>query len=100
MHPHPNCTNGEDEVDCFDEYIAKKFVSRSADFICQSPYHNDGQNTTPTIHIIATACDGFHECWNGVDEKGCNLNGTQYTIGKCNILVTNVKTSYQAQVLS
>ena len=32
MHPHPNCTNGEDERDCYEEYIERKFVSQSGIF--------------------------------------------------------------------
>ena len=32
MHPHPNCTNGEDERDCYEEYIERKFVSPSGIF--------------------------------------------------------------------
>ena len=81
MHPHPQCVDGEDELDCFDSYIERGFVSNSADFVCQSPYHNDGQNKTATIYILATACDGVIECWQGADEDGCNLNVLQFTIG-------------------
>ena len=81
MHPHPNCTNGEDEIGCLDKYVEKGLVSKSANFICQSPYHNDGQNVTPTVQIMATACDGNPECWLSADEEGCNLNATTYVIG-------------------
>ena len=82
MHPHSNCIDGEDELDCFDDYISKGLVSKSADFICQSPFHNDGQTRTATVKILATACDGNPECWKADDEQNCNLNGIQYTIGE------------------
>ena len=82
MHPHSDCTDGEDELDCFDEYIEKGLVSKSADIICQSPFHNDGQTMTPTVQILATACDGNPECWQDADELNCNMNGFQYTTGK------------------
>ena len=81
MHPHPQCKDGEDEAQCFDQYIERGFASPSADFVCQSPYHNDGQNKTPSILILATACDGNPECWQGADEQSCNMNEIQYTIG-------------------
>ena len=82
MHPHPACVDGEDELDCFDKYIERGFVHKSVDFVCQSPYHNDGQNKTPVIMILSTACDGKTECWQGADEQGCNLNGIQFLICK------------------
>ena len=82
MHPHPACVDGEDELDCFDQYIERGFVHKSVDFVCQSPYHNDGQNKTPVIMILSTACDGKSECWQGADEQGCNLNGIQFSICK------------------
>ena len=73
MHPHPQCSDGEDEIGCFD-------ISSSADYVCQSPHHNDGSRT-PTINILAVRCDGISECWQGADEKGCNMNEFQYTTG-------------------
>ena len=82
MHPHPACEDGEDEEDCFDQYIERGFVKNSVDFVCQSPYHNAGQNKTPVTLILSTACDGNYECWQGADELGCNLNGIQYLIGE------------------
>ena len=80
MHPHPQCVDGEDEVDCFDQYLERGFVSLSADYVCQSPYHND-ESPSPTVNILAVSCDGIPECWKGVDEEGCNLNNSQYAIG-------------------
>ena len=73
--------DGEDEVGCFDQYVERGFVSQSADYVCQSPYHNDG-SSTPTVRIVAVSCDGIPECWQGVDEEGCNLSTTQYTAGE------------------
>ena len=50
MHPHPLCADGEDEIGCFDQYIDRGFVPSSADYVCQSPYHND-ETKTPTVNI-------------------------------------------------
>ena len=80
MHPHPQCSDGEDEIGCFDQYVKRGYISSSADYVCQSPYHNDGSRT-PTINILAVRCDGISECWQGADEEGCNMNGFQYTTG-------------------
>ena len=80
MHPHPKCVNGEDEDDCLDLYIERGFVSPSADYVCQSPYHNDG-SPSPTVNIVSVSCDGITECWKGADEEGCNLSTTQYATG-------------------
>ena len=81
MHPNPHCADGEDEIGCFEQYIDRGFVPETADFACQSPFHNDGENKTATVTILAVRCDGISECWKGLDEEGCNLNGIQYTVG-------------------
>ena len=80
MHPHPECADGEDEIGCFEQYIERGFVSSSADYVCQSPYHNDGSKT-PRVNILAVRCDGVSECWQGADEEGCNINGLHYMTG-------------------
>ena len=47
LHPHPDCIYekdgvfmAEDEEECFDEYKRKLLAEKSANFICQSPFHN------------------------------------------------------------
>ena len=92
LHPNPECIyekNGimvaEDEEECLDEYKRKGLLARSANLICQSPFHNsltpaifsnDFRNRTviPTgtiVQIVSTRCDGFYECFNNEDEYKC-----------------------------
>ena len=85
LHPNPECIyekNGimvaEDEEGCLDEYKSKGLVARSANLICQSPFHNsltpaifsdiynDGFDHPVTVipsetivQILSTRCDGF-----------------------------------------
>ena len=83
MRPHPACIDGEDEVGCFEQYIERGFVSKSANYICQSPYHNA---TEPIIEILATACDGNPECFKETDEQGCSFKWTVYFMSMLSIV--------------
>ena len=99
LHPNPECIyekNGimvaEDEEGCLDEYKSKGLVARSANLICQSPFHNsltpaifsnvynihsyEDENVTvipsgTIVQIVSTRCDGFYECFNNEDEYKC-----------------------------
>ena len=67
---HPQCSEGEDEMNCEEEYRRKGYIKDAAIFPCQSPHHNQ-DSSTPTVFIWAVRCDGFSECWKGEDEAGC-----------------------------
>ena len=69
---HPNCEGGEDEENCDEAYRAKKLVSDSALYRCDSPHHNPGTSTA-TVQILATRCDGREECYQGLDELYCDI---------------------------
>ena len=91
----------EDEENCFAEYKWKGLVAKSANLICQSPFHNidspsiktlafnftawnidlsmDYYNFTAIpsgiiVQILATHCNGILECWKGKDEENCGSN--------------------------
>ena len=84
----------EDEEGCFEEYKRKNLVDESANFICQSPDHNnmskaigytdprDGVYYTvipngTKVRVLSTRCNGIPECWNNEDEDKCNPNSTE-----------------------
>ena len=94
----------EDEEGCLDEYISKGLKARSANFKCQSPFHNNESqsvlSTTIThdgvlkkndiviekgiiVQILATRCNGVSECWNSEDEANCSFSiFITFSIGK------------------
>ena len=47
---------------------------------CQSPHHNKDSKTA-IVWILAVPCDGRRECYDGVDEDGCQED---QNIGKQN----------------
>ena len=81
----------EDEEGCFDEYKQKNLVDESADFICQSPNHNNMSEAIgyswryhftlipkgTKVWVLSTRCNGIPECWNNEDEDKCNPNSTE-----------------------
>ena len=105
----------EDEEGCFDEYKWRGLVAKSANLICQSPFHNiqsssiqslafnftawniaqerEYYNFTvlPTgiiVQILATHCNGIIECWNGEDEENCaSTTFKTVSIGKKGIVI-------------
>lgn len=113
MHPNPACLYknedgdiiAEDEESCIEtgEYKFKGVIKESANFVCQSKFHNERSeavistvfgiddndhyywynrtviNSSTIVNILATRCDGIIECLDGQDEKGCGL-GLSWTI--------------------
>ena len=85
----------EDEEDCFKEYKRKNLVEESANFICQSPDHNNMSKAIggkyfnhetsyislipngTKVQVLSTRCNGIPECWNNEDEDKCNPNSTE-----------------------
>ena len=58
LHPHPDCIYekygvrvAEDEEGCFTEYKRKGLLQDSANFICQSPFHN--KHSKPVLSTVA-----------------------------------------------
>ena len=109
LHPNIECIyekNGifvaEDEEECFDEYKRKGLIVNSANFVCQSPFHNtetpavvsnvyywDFYTTKFNVTVIprgtkveiqATRCNGIPECWINEDEEGCGLAQWEATL--------------------
>ena len=112
MHPNPECIYekdgvmvAEDEEGCFDEYMRKGFISKTANIICSSPDHNTMSpavisknfdsdyppyyikyNVTviprgTIVQISGITCDGISNCWDGIDEKSfCGFTPFQ-TVG-------------------
>ena len=103
LHPNPACIyqKGDqmvaaDEEGCLEEYKKKRLLGRSANYECQSFFHNpdslpilatvrnmssdeDVPNVTviargTIVHILATKCNGVKECWNGIDEDNCGFD--------------------------
>ena len=88
----------EDEESCLetDEYKFKGVIKESANFMCQSKFHNERSeavtaiiydaddyiflynqtviNSSTIVNIFATRCDGIVECFDDQDEKFCGLN--------------------------
>ena len=61
LHPHPDCIYekdgvlvAEDEEECFNEYKRKLLAERSANFICQSPFHN--QESKAILSNVGITC--------------------------------------------
>ena len=89
----------EDEEGCLDtgEYKFKGVIKESANFKCQSKFHNKRSeaviadildlsngyihytynqtviNSSTIVNILATRCDGIVECLDGEDERDCGL---------------------------
>jgi hypothetical protein len=76
---HPQCDEGEDEDDCLAEYRRRGFLDSSATMRCESPHHNS-ESGTPTVTIWATPCDGREECFQGRDERGCDIGWIAYLL--------------------
>jgi hypothetical protein len=68
---HPQCDKGEDEEECEAEYRRRGYLDSSAIMRCESPHHNS-KSDTPTVKIWAAPCDGREECFEGLDERGCD----------------------------
>ena len=85
LHPslkcdqHPQCDEGEDEVDCRQDYLDKGFMSDKDTFRCQSKHHNDDSQTARVL-IWSTPCNNKEECWNGEDEENCGSGWVGYLI--------------------
>ena len=79
MVPHPLCKDGEDEMQCKQEYIKKRRTYEYANFACESPHHNIDSNTA-SVTIYATACDGFAECFKDIDELNCEVAIPNYIL--------------------
>ena len=80
--PHPLCRDGEDERHCKDEYLRKRKILEYANFECESPHHNK-ESGTASVTIYTTACDGFAECFQDIDEENCEVSmPTQVFFGK------------------
>jgi hypothetical protein len=76
MHPeticdlHPTCDDGEDELDCEKKYKEKRVFDSTKTFPCISPmYATSGRGN---VTILSAPCDGRPECWEGLDEWGCD----------------------------
>ena len=61
LHPHPDCIYekdgvfmAEDEEECFDGYKRKLLAEKSANFICQSPFHN--QESEDILSNVGITC--------------------------------------------
>ena len=104
MHPNPACIYknekgemvSEDEEGCLEVYKQKGLVSRSANFACQSKIHNKNSDAISfvdlsyyknivlgygtIVQILATRCNGVHECLDDEfgDEYNCGFD-TQNT---------------------
>ena len=79
MVPHPLCKDGEDEKQCKNEYVKKRKILEYADFECESPHHNKNTSTA-SVTIYTTACDGFEECFGGIDEQNCKVSMPTYVL--------------------
>ena len=73
---HPVCDNGEDEVDCFEEYKEKGLTPKDATQQCQSIDHNEesvkANLSLAIVMIEAVPCDGNPTCWKNADESFCD----------------------------
>ena len=86
---HPMCDvmlpggEAKDEQGCTveDLKMRMKVKSEAASYKCQSFHYNPVE---VTVHIIAVICDGYPECWRGIDELGCQTDRlAYYVIGRC-----------------
>ena len=64
---HPQCEYGEDEALelCKQKWLNNKVFAPYASFTCKSLMY-------PAMTILATACNGMIECYNGSDEDSCS----------------------------
>ena len=86
---HPQCDNGQDELNCKETYKNRGFISASASYKFESIHHNKN-STTPSVMIWATPCDGIVECFEDWDEWYCDIDWIMYTaIGKLLNLIMN-----------
>ena len=79
MVPHPLCKDGEDEWQCKSEYVRKRKILEYANFECESPHHNI-KTGTASVTIYTTACDGYIECFGGIDEQNCEVSMPNYVL--------------------
>ena len=99
LHPelhcdqHPQCDAGEDEQNCLEVYKNRGFISKSATFECESPYHNR-QTKTPTVKVLATRCNKEKECHLGLDESNCETKWILYTAIGSVLVTTFISHSY------
>ena len=68
---HPQCEDGEDEMDCEEEYIRKGIFRPTETFECNFPSYTFANWTIKTHRAIR--CDGKATCPNGEDEKDCKI---------------------------
>ena len=93
MVPHPLCKEGEDERQCKSEYVRKRKILEYAHFECESPHHNS-KSGTASVKIYTTACDGYRECFEGIDEKNCEKSMPNYvSFGKFFMTISFLKHS-------
>ena len=74
----PACDKGEDEEECEVEYRRRGFIDTSATMRCESPHHN--HKKTPTVTIWAAPCNGRAECFQDLDEVGCDTGWVAYAL--------------------
>ena len=64
---HPQCEFGEDEALnlCYHKWVETGVVEPYASYACPSVMY-------PSMTTMATACNGFVECYDGSDESSCS----------------------------
>ena len=79
---HPACDEGEDELNCEEEYKRKRLIPKEAIYPCQSPHYNEASvaanKSNAIVRIHAVPCDGKEECWGEADEKWCKTEWLSY----------------------
>ena len=62
---HPQCSDGEDEMDCIQAYRQNNLLPAEASFPCKSPHYPN------MVDILAVRCDSISECYGNLDEEDC-----------------------------